>query len=155
MAIKIQDKKIREQVQRDGRIICEVSFNPSDLSNYNKLLQLMDKISNADKEQKKQGKVNYIAKDKLQTIEDFEKYREDFDKIKNKISIYSELVKETKKDLDSIFGEGISDKITDGTEDLDLLMPLIKWAMPYFQKERKKKVEKYTIGSKKYEHSNR
>ncbi len=143
MALKIKSTKVTEDiVDENNNVIGKVSFDPEDPIIYKKYLHLVDIIEEKQKIDKKLGSLENIPDFDLKNIEEFEKYKEIFKKIGQKLDNYLETMEEIKNTTDEIFGN-VSETFEKITNSIDPYIELIKWANSYFKEKRTAKVEKY------------
>jgi hypothetical protein len=147
MSIKRVYKNIKEDVlDEQGNKIGEVCFNPEDVGVYDKFLSILTKINEFQKKVKDIGDVKNITSEeigKMKNSQDLEKLEDTFSKMKTISQVTVELVGEITKDVNSIFGEGVTELFLQGSKDLELIMPLLDGVMPFFQKARENKTNKY------------
>ena len=131
-----------EILDEEDKVVAIAKFNPDDMNAYDKFMDLIDTISKAVKDVEKVGKIKLDNK-KMGSVEEFEKNRGEFNKAHRVVKIGSETFLKVTVSIDDIFGKGVSEALTQGSMDLELLNPLIDWATPLFKKKREKKVSKY------------
>ncbi len=145
--VKILDKKVRIDVKdAEDNIIGQICFNPDNTQVYSKFLDMMQLLEGKNKEMESIALTDdeRAALDKdLSTVEDFEAAAGALGKIKMATDLATETVKEACAGLDSVFGEGICDLFMQGDYDVELLEPLINVVVPYFNKSREGKTNKY------------
>ena len=144
MSLIVKNKFIVEDiVDENGMKIGELRFNPSDNRIMNKLVQIVTDATSSMKKIKNIGNVSDLSDKKLETIEDFENVQSDIEKICKGIDIESELIDRIFANLNEVFGKETIEIFTGGTQDIDLLMPLLEFVMPYVKEARQKNVNKY------------
>lgn len=144
MSLIVKNKFIVEDIIGEkGMKIGELRFNPSDNRIMNKLVQIVTDATSSMKKIKNIGNVSDLSDKKLETIEDFENVQSDIEKICKGIDIESELIDRIFANLNEVFGKETIEIFTGGTQDIDLLMPLLEFVMPYVKDARQKNVNKY------------
>ena len=144
MAVKIKSKKIKEDIADEkGNILGSISYNPEDTTTYTKLTDIMQDLLKISNEMKSLNTLQTIPEGGLNDIEEFEKYRDDFNKMNESLHKCDERIENIKKSIDGIFGNGVSDIIMEGSNDVDMLVPLIEEVIPKFKNARQGKVNKY------------
>ncbi|MCI8575774.1 MAG: hypothetical protein HFI09_04820 [Bacilli bacterium] len=144
MAIVVKSKKIKEEiVDETGKVLGYISYNPEDTSTYTKLTNILDNLVQISDEMKSLKTIKKIPEDELIDIEDFEKYREDFNRMSISLNKCEEKIGKVKENIDLIFGKGTSEIIMEGSNDVDMLVPLIEEVLPKFKSARESKVNKY------------
>lgn len=144
MAIVVKSKKIKEDiVDENGNLLGTISYNPDDTTSYTKLSDIMQNLMQLSDEKKTLEKIKEIPEEELKNIEEFEKYRNHFNDINKSLHNCDERIEEIKKSIDAIFGEGTCKIIMEGSNDIDMLVPLIEEVMPKFKNARVGKVNKY------------
>lgn len=143
MAIVVKSKNIVESIEDEkGNLLGKISYNPEDLKAYQKLTHIIDSINNIKNNSNNLNSLSTI-KDEDITLDNFDEHKELFDGVKSDLDIINTEIENIKKDIDEIFGEGISNIFMGNSNDLELLMPLIDDVMPKFQANRKEQVNKY------------
>lgn len=143
MAIIVKNKYIKENIEdENGNILGSISYNPEDIKAFRKLSDIVDLINKISKNSNNLSKLETI-KDKTILLEDFDKYSELFDGVRNDLQTIDDTIEVIKTNIDEIFGKGTSSIFMGDGCDLDLLMPLIDDVMPKFQSKREKQVNKY------------
>ena len=147
MSIKRIYKNVREDVlDEQGNKIGEICFNPEDVGVYDAFLNILNKINDSQKKIENIGEIKDITSEEIERMKDakdLENLEDTFSKMKNISQVTVELVDEITKDINSIFGDGVSELFLQGSKDLELLMPLLDGVMPFFQKARENKTNKY------------
>lgn len=143
MAIVVKSKNIKENiVDEKGNILGSISYNPEDIKAFRKLSDIIDLINKISKNSKNLSNLESI-KDEVISLEDFDKYSELFDGVRNDLHTIDDTIEVIKTNIDEIFGKGTSNIFMGEGHDLDLLMPLIEDVMPKFQSKREEQVDKY------------
>ncbi|MCL2354957.1 MAG: hypothetical protein FWC68_03665 [Oscillospiraceae bacterium] len=140
-----KNKKI-DVLDEQGNKIGEVCFNPEDVGAYDAFLNILDKIVESQRKVKDIGEIEDFTDEEIENLkgtEDLEGLEDTFSKMKAIFQITVDLVDEINKDIDSIFGEGITELFLQGSKDIELLMPLLDGVMPIFQEAREQKTDKY------------
>lgn len=144
MALKIKSNLIKEDiVDENGNKLGELKFNPNDSRIMKNLSTVVNEFNNAIKELNKLGNIDKLSLDKLNTIEDFEKASDTFEKIDKSYDIEVKAVDELINRLSEIFGKETIELFTNGTKDAECLLPIIEFIEPYVKKAREGKVNKY------------
>ena len=147
MALTIKQNIIKEDlVDEKGNKLGELKFNPNDTRIIQKLSKIANDLANKTKSLKKMDipSIEKIKNNKLESIEDFEKIGEDFDKLNSAFELEEAAVDNVIKELSDIFGEDTINIFTGGTKDINTLNPLFDFVMPYVKKAREGKIKKYT-----------
>lgn len=142
-SIQILNKNIKLQIKDGEEAIGVISFNPDDARTYAKFINLVNELSEGKKAVDSIKLSEEELNKKLETIEDFDNSSETFKKILKISEVNEEVWNKTCAGLDEIFGEGVCKCFTGDTVDIELLMPLINFVTPYFNKARKERVGKY------------
>lgn len=145
MSLKINSTKITENIENEkGEIIGKVSFDPNDIGIYKKFLKLIDSIEEKQKFDEKIKELEDIPNFKLNSTEEFEKYRGVFEKLDKKLDNYLEMIAEIKEMSNEVFGN-VSEAFEKvcSENSIEPYIELINWATPYFHKGRKEKLNDY------------
>lgn len=149
MKIIVDNKFIKEDIlDENGNKLGELKFNPSDNRIMIKLSNIFRDCTEALKKLEGKGEIPNLENTKLDTYEDFEKAKEDIEKVCDIINIESEAISSAFKNLYDVFGKDTIDIFTGGTEDVELLTPLLDFIAPYVKSARMKKVDKYIKDNK-------
>ena len=144
MAIKREYKNVREDVlDEQGNKVGEICFNPEDVGVYDRFLNILSKISESQKKIDGIGDIKELTEEEVTLAEETGELDETFSKIKNISKITVDLVDEISAELDNIFGEGTAEFFLQWSKDLELINPLLDGVMPYFEKARSEKTDKY------------
>lgn len=144
MALKIKNKFVREDIlDEEGNKIGEIKFNPNDSTIMKSLANILEDLSNSIKKIDKYGDVKIPVLDKMSSLEDFERASSSMEKLSEMFNIEYEVIDNSIKSLEKIFGDETINCFTGGTKDIEALLPLIEFVTPYVQKNRSKKVEQY------------
>lgn len=144
MAIVIKQKLVCEDIlNENGEKIGEIKFNPNDSRIMSRLSNIVKKISQGIKDLNNLGDMPEISKEQITNIEDFEKISKDIDKLCQGYEIEENVSTEAINELVEIFGEDTINAFTSGSKDIELLMPLLDFVMPYVEEARNKQVSKY------------
>lgn len=142
MSLKIKSSRVIEDiVNENNEKIGIVSFDPEDAENYKKFLDLINIIEEYQKIDS-ELKVDEIPDFDLKSIEEFEKYRDSFNKIGVKLDNYLDMRTKIKNISDEIFGN-VSEVFEKINKSLDPYLNLIEWASPYFKSKRTEKINEY------------
>lgn len=144
MNIIVNKKFIKEDIlDENGTKLGEIKFNPSDNRIMAKITNIFNTCTNALKKLESKGDIPDLQNTKLETIEDFENAKADIQKVCDVIEIESDTISSVFRNLYEVFGRDTIDIFTGGTEDIDLLVPLLEFIAPYVRAARKQKVNKY------------
>lgn len=149
MSLIVKNKFVVEDIiDEKGMKIGELKFNPSDSRIMDKLSQIITDATSSMNKIKNIGNVADLSNKKLETIEDFENVQSDIEKICKGIDIESELIDRIFANLNEVFGKETIEIFTGGTQDIELLMPLLEFVMPYVKEARQKGVNRYIKNNK-------
>lgn len=144
MNIIVNKKFIKEDIlDENGTKLGEIKFNPSDNRIMAKITNIFNTCTNALKKLESKGDIPDLQNTKLETIEDLENAKADIQKVCDVIEIESDTISSVFRNLYEVFGKDTIDIFTGGTEDIDLLVPLLEFIAPYVRDARKQKVNKY------------
>lgn len=147
MKIIVKNKLIKEDIfDEDGNKIGELVFNPNDNRIMNKLYKIVQDAQLALKKLDKLGKMPDVEKLKnstLTSIEDFEKVSDDIDLLCKGGQIETGTIEGIFQDLYEIFGKDTINAVTQGTQDLEMIEPIMEFVKPYIEQSRKEKMQKY------------
>lgn len=144
MNIIVNKKFIKEDIlDENGTKLGEIKFNPSDNRIMAKITNIFNTCTNALKKLESKGNIPDLQNTKLEIIEDFENAKADIQKVCDVIEIESDTISSVFRNLYEVFGKDTIDIFTGGTEDIDLLTPLLEFIAPYVREARKQKVNKY------------
>lgn len=144
MALTIKNKFVREDIlDEEGNKIGEIKFNPNDSAIMKSLADILEDLSNSVKKLDEYKNIEIPKIDKSSPLEEFEKVGSSIEKLSNMFNIEYEVVDNSIKSLEKIFGEDTINCFTGGTKDIETLIPLIDFIAPYVRKNRTKKVEQY------------
>jgi len=149
MSLIVKNKFVVEDIiDEKGMKIGELKFNPSDSRIMYKLSQIITDATNSMNKIKTIGNVADLSNKRLETIEDFENVQSDIEKICKGINIETDLIDRIFANLNEVFGKETIEIFTGGTQDIELLMPLLEFVMPYVKEARQKNVNKYIKSNK-------
>ncbi|MCI5543762.1 MAG: hypothetical protein MR405_07610 [Mollicutes bacterium] len=149
MSLIVKNKFVVEDIiDEKGMKIGELKFNPSDSRIMYKLSQIITDATNSMNKIKTIGNVADLSNKRLETIEDFENVQSDIEKICKGINIETDLIDRIFANLNEVFGKETIEIFTGGTQDIELLMPLLEFVMPYVKEARQKNVKKYIKSNK-------
>ena len=149
MSLIVKNKFVVEDIiDEKGMKIGELKFNPSDSRIMYKLSQIITDATNSMNKIKTIGNVADLSNKRLETIEDFENVQSDIEKICKGINIETDLIDRIFANLNEVFGKETIEIFTGGTQDIELLMPLLEFVMPYVKETRQKNVNKYIKSNK-------
>lgn len=144
MALIIDDSIVIEEIKnKDGKLLGKIKFDPNDEKIMKSMSDIVRDLSNKLEQLKKIGKAKEISEKEIETLEDFEKERENIKKINDSIDLEYEAVKNAINSFTEIFGKETMDIITNGSVSYKNIEPLIIFLKPYIAKARKGKVEGY------------
>jgi len=139
--IKIQTGQVRVPVEVDGKIVTELSFNPSDVcfaerffGVYRELQALQQEFEKRDQE---------LAQDQEADDNGVPKNAE------ARIALQKQVIQAMYGHVDSLFGQGTSKAIFGDLVLPELVAQLLEGVTPYFQRARSAKVGKYLPPSSK------
>jgi hypothetical protein len=149
MSLIVKNKFVVEDIiDEKGMKIGELKFNPSDSRIMYKLSQIITDATNSMNKIKTIGNVADLSNKRIETIEDFENVQSDIEKICKGINIETDLIDRIFANLNEVFGKETIEIFTGGTQDIELLMPLLEFVMPYVKEARQKNVNKYIKSNK-------
>ena len=149
MSLIVKNKFVVEDIiDEKGMKIGELKFNPSDSRIMYKLSQIITDATNSMNKIKTIGNVADLSNKRLETIEDFENVQSDIEKICKGINIETDLIDRIFANLNEVFGKETIEIFTGGTQDIEVLMPLLEFVMPYVKEARQKNVNKYIKSNK-------
>lgn len=145
MALNIKQKFIVEELidAETGKKLGVLKFNPNDARIMGKLSKIVQYLTEDMDKIKELGDFSNLSDKDFNSLEDFEKESENINKICKGLDLESSAIKKVIDDLSEVFGEETINIFTGGTNDIDALMPLLDFVMPYVQKTRNDKVGKY------------
>ncbi len=142
--MKIINRFVKEDIiDEKGNKIGEIKFNPNDSAIMKTLADILSNLNGAVKELDKYKNIDLTKLSKNSTLEEFEKAGEEIEKITKAMNLEYEIIDNAIKKLEDIFGSDTINCFTNGTHDIETLMPLLEFVMPYVQKNRNEKVNKY------------
>ena len=150
MALKIKSSIVVEKIEdENGNVLGEIKFNPGDQMIMKKLGDIIDTLTiglNEIKELKglNQEDIKNLDK-KLISVNDFEKASETINSLTKGIKIESDTVIKSIDSLKEVFGEETINIITEGIYDIEKILPLIEFLVPYIKENREKKLGKYIV----------
>ncbi len=144
MSLIIRNKFIREELKdENGNILGYLQFNPNDSRIMNKLSKIVNDLSKDLKQLNKFGELPVLSNKKLENVEDFENVANDFEKINEALTIEGNAIDRVIEDLSEVFGKDTIELFTGGTKDIEAILPLIEFVMPYVKNAREKNMSKY------------
>jgi len=145
MALNIKRKFVVEELfdEETGEKLGELKFNPNDARIMGKLSKIIHDLTESMNKLNSLGEMPTISDNNLETVEDFEREKDNIQKICTGIDLESNSISGVIEDLNEVFGKETVDIFTGGTNDIEALMPLLEFVMPYVQKARGEKVNKY------------
>lgn len=152
MPIVAKSKKVKDNiVDENGNVLGTISYNPEDTKTYTKLSNIMQEIFQIDEKRKSIGDLKELPKERLKSLDEFEEYKETFEKMNETFNFCDEKIENIKKEIDDIFGQNTSKIMMEDSNDIELLLPLIESVIPIFEKIRNKKINKHLEDDKKKE----
>lgn len=149
MAIKIKNNFVEENIEDEkGTILGVLRFNPNDTRIVSRLTKCAENAEKALKELKKIGNISDLSTVNIESVEDAEKISDDISKMNQALEIEEKIITNTLSELEEIFGKETVDLFTQGTKDIESIMPILDFAMPYVKKARQNKVNKYNARNK-------
>ena len=146
MALTIKQNIVKEDlVDENGNKLGELKFNPNDTRIVSRLTKCAENAEKALKELKKIGNISDLSTVNIESVEDAEKISDDISKMNQALEIEEKIITNTLSELEEIFGKETVDLFTQGTKDIESIMPILDFVMPYVKKAREGKVKKYTI----------
>lgn len=143
MEFKLKSTKVEENITNEkDEVIGKITFDPKDARAYKAFLSLIRLIEDYQEKDKKIGEIDNLPDKKMESVAEFEKYKDSFEKLENKIDNYLELELEIKRIADEVFGK-VSDVFSVVSNSIDPYISLVEWATPYFKEERTNKVDSY------------
>lgn len=144
MALKVKQNFVIEDItDENGNKLGQIKFNPNDSRIMARLTRIVKDCSGYIEELKELGDFQELSNKKLETIEDFEKVSESFEKLNKGFETEEKAVDNIIDNLSEIFGKDTINIFTCGTKDVEMLMPLIEYILPYIKEARSKKVNEY------------
>lgn len=132
-SLNFNDGKIRLCINEDETRV--ISFSPEDITFVERLYSVFGKLE--DKQKELEEKEKELSKNK--EVDNF-----GFPlNIKEKISLTKETCSYMRQEIDSVFGEGTSQKVFGDTNTLDMFKQFFEGITPYIQKVREDKIKKY------------
>ncbi len=143
MALKVKNNFVRENIEdMEGNVLGEIKFNPKDSRIMSKLSIILKDIQEAVRKINN-IKIEEVPEGELETLEDFEKFSEVCNNWNEATNIENSVIEKIINELSEIFGEETILCFTQGTNDLESLMPLIEFVLPYIKQYKQAKVSKY------------
>lgn len=143
MALKVKNNFIKEDIEdTEGNKIGEIKFNPKDSRIMSKLAIILKDLETALRKINN-IKIEDVPKGDLETIEDFEKFSDICNNWKDATDIENGVIEKIINDLSEVFDSETILCFTQGTNDLESLMPLIEFVLPYIKEYKTEKVSKY------------
>ncbi len=143
MALKVKNNFVRENIEdMEGNILGEIKFNPKDSRIMSKLSIILKDIQEAVKKINN-IKIEEVPEGDLETLEDFEKFSKVCNNWNEATNIENSVIEKIINELSEVFGEETILCFTQGTNDLESLMPLIEFVLPYIKDYKSEKLSKY------------
>lgn len=109
MPIVAKSKKVKDNiVDENGNVLGTISYNPEDTKTYTKLSNIMQEIFQIDEKRKSIGDLKELPKERLKSLDEFEEYKETFEKMNETFNFCDEKIENIKKEIDDIFGQNTS-----------------------------------------------
>ena len=144
MALIAKNILVKEDIlNENGEKIGEIKFNPNDGNIIYKLGKIVKDLTTYIDKVKNMEPLPNIQKEEPKTSQEFEQMATAFNKINERLEIEDEAISNVFEELKNIFGEETINLFTMGTKDIDSIMPLIDFVIPYVENARKNKVNKY------------
>lgn len=144
-AIKIASKnKITLDVEdENGKVRGQISFDPKDLKAYNAFTEIGAAVTKIyDDYQSAKSDID-ISEGKLESLDEYKSTRDKINRLNKFTNSIVEQVGKIAGQIDSVFGNGTSELVLQGSYDVELLAEFIQVVMPYFEKAKEKRLEKY------------
>lgn len=149
MALTVKSKFIIEDlIDENGKKIGELKFNPNDTRIVNKLMKCLEIAEKGLKEVDSMGEVVDLSNKKINSVEDAKNVAEDIAKINKALSIEDSVFDNLINELEEIFGKETINIFTQGTKDIETIVPILEFVMPYVRKARKTLTDKYNVKNK-------
>lgn len=145
MQLKTKQRIIIEEVfdEDTGEKLGEIRLNPNDTKIMAKLSKIVKDLTVAMNKINSIGEVKEMSNQELKTLDDFEKEKENIQKMCSLVDIESEATKTAIDDLSEVLGKETVEIFTGGTYDIELLLPLINFLEPHIKNAREQKMSKY------------
>ena len=144
MSLIIKNKFVKEELKdENGNVLGYLQFNPNDSRIMNKLSKIVNDLSKDLKKINKFGDFPDLSNKKLENVEDFENVANEFEKISEVLTIEDKAIDGVIEDLSEVFGKDTIELFTGGTKDIETILPLIEFVMPYVKNAREKNISKY------------
>lgn len=148
MALQVKTNFIIEDItDEEGNKIGVIKFNPKDSRIMNKLAIILKEIGEAANNVSKID-VKDVPEGKIDSLEDFEKFSDICNSYVEVTDIQNNVTKKVISDLIEIFGEETIECFTQGTNDMESILPLIEYVLPYVKDYKNEKVNSYLNASK-------
>ncbi len=134
MQLKVKNSFIVEDIEdEEGNKIGELKFNPSDARIVTRLVKCADDAEKALKQIKNMGSIPDLSKMDINSAEDAENVSEAISKINTAMSLEEQLIDNIFGELSDIFGKNTIELFTQGTKDIETILPILEFVMPYVQ----------------------
>lgn len=144
MALTIKQKFVIEELfDENGKKLGELKFNPNDNRIMAKMSKIIKDLESVLKQVKDLGDIPELTDKKIKTIEEFEAEKDSINLICKGIDLEQMAFENVINDLSDIFGKETIDIFTGGTVDIDAVMPIIEFVMPYVKNASNQRVSKY------------
>ncbi len=137
--ISINTGEIRLTINDDESRV--ITFNPNDLQFVDNLYNLLAELENKEKEYKrKESEIDKNTEVNSYGIPA---------NLKDKLELLKETCSYMRDKIDTVFGEGTSQKVFGNANTLDMFEQFFNGVIPYIQNVRDQKINKYTKNNKK------
>lgn len=138
VAINITTGEKIVPIIRDGNVVGELSFNPTDVLFAERFYALLGDMQKNLKEYKAQGEaLKKAAKDEDGMPVNMQEH----------ITLQRELCDYLREKVDKVFGDGSSQKVFGDNRNLEIYKQFFDGMMPFFQQARAERVAMYTTSA--------
>ena len=135
LGINITTGEKNVPIIRDGEVVGELSFNPTDVLFAERFYALLGDMQKTLKEYKAQGQeLAKSKKDNGGIPVNMEEH----------ITLQRDLCNYLREKIDNVFGDGSSQKVFGDTRNLEIYKQFFDGMMPFFQQARAERVAMYT-----------
>ena len=143
MALQVKTSFIKEDIEdTEGNKIGEIKFNPKDSRIMSKLAIILKNLQEALTKVNKLD-IKDVPEGNIGDVEDFEKFADLCNSYVEATNIEINVAEKMIKELTEIFGIDTINCFTQGTYDIESIMPLIEYVLPYVKEYKEGKVNKY------------
>lgn len=148
MALQVKTSFIKEDiVDIEGNKLGEIKFNPKDSRIMKKLAIILKELGDAINKLNDMD-IKDVPEGKIEDLEDFENFSKLCNSYVEASDIENNVIEKSIKELSEIFGEDTLNCFTQGTNDIEALMPLLDFVLPYVKDYKNGKVNSYINASK-------